>query len=191
MDAAGRGVKTYSGGMRRRLDLAASLIARPPSPVPRRTDHRARPSQPSRYVGRDPHSVADGTTVLLTTQYLDEADQLADRVAVVDHGRVIAEGTPGAAQSQRRWRSIQITVAPVRPPGSPRTCSPVTARARRRSTRNVAPSRRRSWPGPPFARRCGRPRARRDTARRPGDPAPIPRRRVPHPHGPRRYDAAH
>jgi ABC-2 type transport system ATP-binding protein len=94
-EAADRLVKTYSGGMRRRLDIAASLIVTPQLLVL---------DEPT--TGLDPHSrnqvwdivralVADGTTVLLTTQYLEEADQLADRIAVLDRGRVIAEGTPG------------------------------------------------------------------------------------------------
>src|SRR6201999_3680422 len=92
-DAGGRVAKTYSGGMRRRLDLAAALVARPPVLFLDETT-----------TGLDPRSrvelwetiealVADGTTVLLTTQYLDEADRLADRIAVIDHGRVIADGT--------------------------------------------------------------------------------------------------
>jgi ABC-2 type transport system ATP-binding protein len=93
MDAASRAVKTYSGGMRRRLDLAAALVAKPPVLFL---------DEPT--TGLDPRSrldlwdvietlVSEGTTVLLTTQYLDEADRLADRIAVIDHGRVIAEGT--------------------------------------------------------------------------------------------------
>ncbi|HZC40903.1 MAG TPA: ATP-binding cassette domain-containing protein [Streptosporangiaceae bacterium] len=98
--AAGRAVKTYSGGMRRRLDLAASLIG---SPEVLFLD------EPT--TGLDPRSravmweiirelAAGGTTLLLTTQYLDEADQLADRVAVIDTGRVVAEGTPGDLKAQ-------------------------------------------------------------------------------------------
>ncbi|MBX6357431.1 MAG: ATP-binding cassette domain-containing protein [Micromonosporaceae bacterium] len=98
-DAAGRLVKTYSGGMRRRVDLAASLVA---------GADLLFLDEPT--TGLDPRSrgevwdlvrtlVGQGTTVLLTTQYLDEADQLADRIAVIDHGRVIAEGTPGELKS--------------------------------------------------------------------------------------------
>jgi len=94
LDAAKRALKTYSGGMRRRLDLAAALVARPPVLFL---------DEPT--TGLDPRSrvalwetieelVADGTTVLLTTQHLDEADRLADSIVVIDHGLVIAEGTP-------------------------------------------------------------------------------------------------
>jgi daunorubicin resistance ABC transporter ATP-binding subunit len=93
-DAANRPLKTYSGGMRRRLDLAASLVSRPPVLFL---------DEPT--TGLDPQSrqdlwsmitrlVREGTTVLLTTQYLEEADQLADSIVVIDRGQVIAEGTP-------------------------------------------------------------------------------------------------
>ena len=93
-DAAGRLVKNYSGGMRRRLDIAASLVVTPELMFL---------DEPT--TGLDPRSrsqvwdivralVAGGTTILLCTQYLDEADQLAEGIAVIDHGRVIAEGTP-------------------------------------------------------------------------------------------------
>jgi ABC-2 type transport system ATP-binding protein len=94
-DAAGRLVKQYSGGMRRRLDIAASLVVTPELMFL---------DEPT--TGLDPRSrnqvwdivrtlAAGGTTILLCTQYLDEADQLAEGIAVIDHGRVIAEGTPG------------------------------------------------------------------------------------------------
>ena len=92
-EAAGRSVKNYSGGMRRRLDLAAALVDRPPVLFL---------DEPT--TGLDPYGrvamwatiealVGDGTTVLLTTQYLEEADRLADQLVVIDHGKVIAEGT--------------------------------------------------------------------------------------------------
>jgi ABC-2 type transport system ATP-binding protein len=98
-EAGGRLVKTYSGGMRRRLDIAASIVVTP------RLMFLDEPT-----TGLDPRSrnqvwdivralAGGGTTILLCTQYLDEADQLADRIAVIDHGRVIAEGTPGQLKS--------------------------------------------------------------------------------------------
>jgi ABC-2 type transport system ATP-binding protein len=92
-DAAGRQVQTYSGGMRRRIDIAASLVAIPEilflDEPTTGLDPRSR-NQVWELVRR---IAAEGTTVLLTTQYLDEADRLAQRMAVIDHGRVIAEGT--------------------------------------------------------------------------------------------------
>ncbi|MEN0130210.1 MAG: ATP-binding cassette domain-containing protein [Brevundimonas sp.] len=108
-DAAKRPVKTYSGGMRRRLDLAASLLSRPQVLVL---------DEPT--TGLDPRSRNDlwavigdvvraGATVLLTTQYLDEADRLADRVAVVDHGRVIASGTAADLKSQVGVAHVELT----------------------------------------------------------------------------------
>ena len=92
--AANRPVKTYSGGMRRRLDLAASLVHRPAVLFLDEPTTGLDPQGRSDLWGIIEDLVADGTTVLLTTQYLEEADRLADYLAVVDHGRIIAQGTP-------------------------------------------------------------------------------------------------
>jgi daunorubicin resistance ABC transporter ATP-binding subunit len=107
-DAADRPVRTYSGGMRRRLDVAAALVARPPVlfldepttglDIQSRTELWA--------VIRE--LVAEGATVLLTTQYLEEADRLADRIAVVDHGRIVANDTSTALKAQLAGTVIEI-----------------------------------------------------------------------------------
>ncbi|MFC9549495.1 ATP-binding cassette domain-containing protein [Rhodococcus sp. NPDC056960] len=112
-EAGNRQVKNYSGGMRRRLDIAASIIVTP---------EMIFLDEPT--TGLDPRSrnqvweivralVAGGTTVLLTTQYLDEADQLADRVAVIDHGRVIAEGTTGELKASVGSGALHVRVTDV------------------------------------------------------------------------------
>lgn len=94
MDAADRPVLGYSGGMRRRLDLIASLILRPQVLFLDEPTTGLDPRSRSEIWDSVRELVADGTTVLLTTQYLDEADHLADDIAVIDHGQVIATGTP-------------------------------------------------------------------------------------------------
>src|SRR5580698_5036475 len=110
-EAATRAVKTYSGGMRRRLDLAASLIGHP------KVLFLDEPT-----TGLDPNAramtwdivrglAADGTTLLLTTQYLEEADQLAQRVAVIDGGRVIAEGTPDQLKASVGGAHLSVVLA--------------------------------------------------------------------------------
>jgi ABC-2 type transport system ATP-binding protein len=110
-DAANRVVKTYSGGMRRRLDLAASLIVSPPvlflDEPTTGLDPRGRTEMWDVIAGL----VADGTTVLLTTQYLEEADLLANQIAVIDHGQVIARGTSDALKAQVGGERLEVTVA--------------------------------------------------------------------------------
>ncbi len=111
VEAADRAAKTYSGGMRRRLDLAVSLIATPPVIFL---------DEPT--TGLDPRSrlamweiikslLARGTTILLTTQYLEEADQLADQVVVIDDGKVIAKGTPKQLKSKIGNDRLELTFA--------------------------------------------------------------------------------
>ena len=110
-DAADRPAKTYSGGMRRRLDLAGALVVRPPVVFL---------DEPT--TGLDPRSrgdmwqvitdlVADGTTVLLTTQYLEEADQLAHDIVVIDHGQVIARGDADTLKAQVGGERLVVTIA--------------------------------------------------------------------------------
>ncbi len=110
-DAADRVVKTYSGGMRRRLDLAVSLVATPPVLFL---------DEPT--TGLDPRSrvelwdvlrglVRDGTTLVLTTQYLEEADQLADEIVVIDKGRIIAQGTPLQLKDESGAAAVVVTVS--------------------------------------------------------------------------------
>ena len=110
-DAADRPLKTFSGGMRRRLDLAASLVHRPPVLFL---------DEPT--TGLDPKSrndlwdlirelVSEGTTLLLTTQYLEEADVLADRIAVIDHGLVIADGTAAELKAQMGATVLEVSFA--------------------------------------------------------------------------------
>ncbi len=109
--AAGRPLKEFSGGMRRRLDLAASLIDTPPLLFLDEPTTGLDPRTRAQMWETIRKLVADGSTVLLTTQYLDEADQLADRIAVVDHGVVIADGTADELKASVGASTLQLTPA--------------------------------------------------------------------------------
>jgi daunorubicin resistance ABC transporter ATP-binding subunit len=108
--AADRMVKTYSGGMRRRLDLAASLVARPPVLFLDEPTTGLDPTSRLRMWDVIRNLVADGTTVLLTTQYLDEADTLADTISVIDHGLVIADGTARELKASIGGEHLEVTL---------------------------------------------------------------------------------
>ena len=110
VEAGGRPVKTYSGGMRRRLDLAASLVVSPPVLFLDEPTTGLDPRSRMAMWGIISELVREGTTLLLTTQYLEEADQLADRIAVIDEGRVIAEGTADELKSRVGGDHLEIVV---------------------------------------------------------------------------------
>ena len=182
-DAAGRLVKHYSGGMRRRLDIAASIVVTPELMFL---------DEPT--TGLDPRSrnqvwdivralVAEGTTILLCTQYLDEADQLADGIAVIDHGKVIAEGTPAQLKASVGSGALHVRLLdPEQRPDAERVLAERAGRGppRGRPGGAVGAVLRRG-PGRRGRRRArARRRAHRRLLARPAEP----RRGLPGAHGP-------
>jgi daunorubicin resistance ABC transporter ATP-binding subunit len=113
VDAADRLLREYSGGMRRRLDLAASIVTRPPVLFLDEPTTGLDPTSRLRMWDVIRELVADGATLLLTTQYLDEADELADRIVVVDHGRAIADGTAAELKAQTGGARLEVTLSEV------------------------------------------------------------------------------
>src|SRR5579863_53985 len=111
-EAANKPISQFSGGMRRRLDLAASLITRPPLIFLDEPTTGLDPRTRGQMWDTIRELVADGCTVLLTTQYLDEADQLAGRIAVIDRGRKVAEGTPEQLKASVGNSTLQLQLAP-------------------------------------------------------------------------------
>ena len=185
-DAGDRVVKDYSGGMRRRLDLAVSLIATPPVLFL---------DEPT--TGLDPRSrvelwdvlrglVRDGTTLLLTTQYLEEADQLADHIVVIDHGRIIAQGTPLELKDQSGRGQPGRHGEPARPRSS--RARPLIVRPRSARCTSTRDARQLTAPAEGLARHDARSRPglrrQRHRPRRPRPAAAQPRRRLPQPHRP-------
>jgi ABC-2 type transport system ATP-binding protein len=110
-EAAKRPLSKFSGGMRRRLDLAASLVVQPPLIFLDEPTTGLDPRTRNQMWDTIRRLVSKGSTILLTTQYLDEADQLADRIAVIDHGRVIAEGTPKELKTTAGVTTLQLHLA--------------------------------------------------------------------------------
>jgi ABC-2 type transport system ATP-binding protein len=125
-DAADRILKQYSGGMRRRLDLAAGLMTRPPVLFLDEPTTGLDPASRLRMWNVIRELVADGVTLLLTTQYLDEADELADQIVVIDHGHVIAGGAPAELKAETGGARLEVTLSEA-DPGAPAALEPFVA----------------------------------------------------------------
>ena len=184
-DAADRVLKGYSGGMRRRLDLAAGLLTRPPVLFLDEPTTGLDPTSRVRMWGVIRELVADGVTLLLTTQYLDEADELADRIVVIDHGRVIAGGTAAELKAQVGGARLEVTLSEPRTRRAPSALDRFVAgpvhvshdgrrlRAPVRSAAGLA------------TRSCARSTQAGVTRRRRRGPPTLARRRLLRPHRPR------
>ena len=149
-DAADRVLNGYSGGMRRRLDLAAGLVTRPPVLFLDEPTTGLDPTSRVRMWDVIRGLVADGVTLLLTTQYLDEADELADRIVVIDHGRVIAEGTSAELKAATGGARLEVTLSE---PHADAAAAPRALRVRpgpreprRTPAAGAGAQRRRAWP---------------------------------------------
>ncbi len=137
-EAAGRTAKTYSGGMRRRLDLAASLVGRPSVIFLDEPTTGLDPAKREDMWEVVRNLVAEGSTVLLTTQYLDEADALADEISVIDHGRVIAHDTPDGLKRIVGGQRVEVRPAdPARLDDARRILTEVAGRAPELTGRDV------------------------------------------------------
>ena len=140
-DAADRTAKTYSGGMRRRLDLAAALVVSPPVMFMDEPTTGLDPRNRQQLWEVIQELVAGGTTLLLTTQYLEEADHLAHDICVVDHGKVIARGTSDQLKARTGGERVEVVVHEREHiDARPRGAAPASARARPRSRSTPASS---------------------------------------------------
>jgi ABC-2 type transport system ATP-binding protein len=152
-EAADRQAKAYSGGMRRRLDIAASIVVTPDLLFLDEPTTGLDPMNRNRLWDVVRSMASQGTTVLLTTQYLDEADRLADRIAVIDNGKVIAEGTPGELKGSVGSGVLRVR---LREPET-RTRPSGFFRGRSASRSRPLPTPWRSWPGSPYQIGCPAP----------------------------------